>query len=91
MNCNLRELRQAKGLTQNQLAEMLNLEAYQTIQYYENGKLSPSLERAIKISRIVGTPVNDIWTGSVKLKRTEMKKPRKTKKGILQRLFGSPR
>ena len=88
MDCNLRELRKAKGITQNQLAEMLNLEAYQTIQYYENGKLSPSLERAIAISRILGVPVTDIWEGHITLKRTDMKKPKK-QKGILQRLFGS--
>ncbi len=88
MDCNLRELRKAKGITQNQLAEMLSLEAYQTIQYYENGKLSPSLERAIAISRGLGAPATDIWEGHIKLKRTDMKKPKK-QKGILQRLFGS--
>ena len=88
MDCKLKEFRKAKGLTQKELAEMLNLEAYQTIQYYENGKLSPSLERAIAISRILGVPVTDIWEGHITLKRTDMKKPKK-QKGILQRLFGS--
>lgn len=34
----LRELRTSKGLTQEQLAESLDLQAYQTINLIENGK-----------------------------------------------------
>ena len=52
---NLKNLRESKGLTQEQLAEYLNLQTYQTINRIENGKsfiTSSLLEKICKFFKI---------------------------------------
>ncbi len=52
---NLKNLRESKGLTQEQLAEYLNLQTYQTINRIENGKsfiTSRLLEKICKFFKI---------------------------------------
>lgn len=53
----LRELREDLGLTQKQLAEMLNL-TQSTIAYYENGRKMPTLENAVRITKIFNTSLD---------------------------------
>ncbi len=52
--CNLKELREKKNLTQEQLAEILNLQTYQTINRIENGKSFVTSNLFEKICRFFG-------------------------------------
>lgn len=61
MNNKIKELRKAKGLRQEDLAEILNV-TRQTIIAIENNKYDPTLELAMKISAFFGIPVNDIFS-----------------------------
>lgn len=61
MKNNIRELRKARGLRQEDFAAILGV-SRQTIIAIENNKYDPSLELAIKISIYFGIPVNDIFT-----------------------------
>lgn len=61
MKNNIRELRKAKGLRQEDLAAVLGV-TRQTIIAIENNKYDPSLELAIKISNYFGITVNGIFT-----------------------------
>jgi len=61
MKNNIRELRKAKGLRQEDFATILGV-SRQTIIAIENNKYDPSLELAIKISNYFGITVNDIFT-----------------------------
>ncbi len=47
----LKELRKARGWTQNELAEKIDTDA-RMISHYENGKFVPSAEALIKIAEI---------------------------------------
>lgn len=53
----LKELREDLGITQDQLAKMLNL-TQSTIAYYENGKKMPTLENAIIITKLFDTSLD---------------------------------
>ena len=61
MKNNIKELRKAKGLRQEDLARALEV-TRQTIIAIENNKYDPSLELAMKISKYFGISVNDIFT-----------------------------
>jgi putative transcriptional regulator len=56
----LRELRQAAGLSQRELAEALNV-SRQTINSIETGRYDPSLPLAIAIARHFHRPVEEIF------------------------------
>lgn len=57
----LRELREATGgMTQQALAEEIGV-ARQTIIAIEQGRFCPSLESALRIARVFGRNVNDIF------------------------------
>ncbi|MBM6829194.1 helix-turn-helix transcriptional regulator [Anaerotignum lactatifermentans] len=58
--CNLKKYRQAKGLTQEQLAEKVGVRR-ETIMRLEAGKYNPSLKLAIDISRAVEAPIEEIF------------------------------
>lgn len=58
--CNLKKYRQLKGLTQEQLAEIVGVRR-ETIMRLENGKYNPSLKLAVDISRAVHTPIDEIF------------------------------
>lgn len=61
MKNNIKELRKAKGLRQEDFANALGV-TRQTIIAIENNKYDPTLELAMKISAFFGVPVNDIFT-----------------------------
>ncbi len=58
--CNLKKYRQLKGLTQEQLAEIVGVRR-ETIMRLENEKYNPSLKLAVDISRAVNTPIEEIF------------------------------
>lgn len=60
MKNRLRELREWKGLTQEDLAKALGV-TRQTIIAIEKGKYNPSLELAFKIARFFKVKIEDIF------------------------------
>ncbi len=52
----LRECREAKGLSQKELAKLLNT-SYSVIGKYERDEMQPSIEAAKKIAKLVDTTV----------------------------------
>jgi len=60
MKNRLRELREAKGLTQEELAKALGV-TRQTVIAIEKGKYDPSLRLAFKIARFFGVKIEDIF------------------------------
>lgn len=57
----IRELRKAQGYRQEDLAEAVGV-TRQTIIAIENNKYDPSLELAMRLARLLGTPVEDLFT-----------------------------
>ena len=60
MNNRLRELRDARGWSQGELAERLEV-SRQTINALETGKYDPSLPLAFRIARLFGTRIEDVF------------------------------
>ena len=58
--CNLKKYRLLKELTQEQLAEKVRVRR-ETIMRLEAGKYNPSLKLAIDISRVVETPIEELF------------------------------
>ncbi len=58
-NC-LREIREAAGLTQGQLAEAIGV-SRKTINTVENGVFVPSTVIALKLARTLGCPVEELF------------------------------
>lgn len=70
----LRECREAKGLSQKELAQMLKT-SYSVIGKYERDEMQPSIEAAKKIAKLVDTTVGyllDEVSGMDVLKDTTM-------------------
>jgi putative transcriptional regulator len=63
MNNRLRELREAKGWSQQELGERLGV-SRQTIISIEKGKYDPSLPLAFAIARAFGSRIEDIFEPS---------------------------
>lgn len=61
MKNNIKELRKAKGLRQEDFANELGV-TRQTVIAIENNKYDPTLELAMKMSAFFGVSVNDIFT-----------------------------
>ena len=61
MKNNIKELRKAKGMRQEDLAVALGV-TRQTVIAIENNKYDPTLELAMKISAFFGVAVNDIFS-----------------------------
>jgi len=57
----IRELRKAQGYRQEDLAEAVGV-TRQTIIAIENNKYDPSLELAMRLARLLGTPVEELFT-----------------------------
>lgn len=60
MKNNIKELRKACGLRQEDMAKLLGV-SRQTIVAMENDKYDPTLELAIKTARLLGQPVEGIF------------------------------
>ncbi|MPW40051.1 helix-turn-helix domain-containing protein [Thermococcus sp. 101 C5] len=60
MKNRLRELREERGLTQEELARALGV-TRQTIIAIEKGKYDPSLRLAFKIARLFNVKIEDIF------------------------------
>lgn len=58
--CNLKKYRLLIELTQEQLAEKVGVRR-ETIMRLEAGKYNPSLKLAIDISRVVETPIEELF------------------------------
>ena len=58
--CRLKLFRQAKGLTQEQLAQMVGVRR-ETIMRLEKALYNPALRLAVDISRAVGAPIEEIF------------------------------
>lgn len=58
--CNLKKYRLMKDLTQEQLAQTVGVRR-ETIMRLEKAQYNPSLKLAIDISRVVETPIEDIF------------------------------
>ena len=60
MNNRMRELREAQGWSQGELAERLEV-SRQTVNAIETGKYDPSLPLAFRIAKLFGQPIERIF------------------------------
>ena len=60
MKNRIRERRQGLGLTQEQLAEQVRV-SRQTIISIEGGRYDPSLPLALKLARLLGQSIEDLF------------------------------
>ena len=60
MDSRVRELREAQGWSQGELAERLAV-SRQTVNAIETGKYDPSLPLAFRIARLFGAPLEAIF------------------------------
>lgn len=60
MKNNIKQLRKQAGLRQEDMAQQLGV-TRQTIIAIENDKYNPTLELAMKIARLLGRPVEEIF------------------------------
>ena len=61
MQNRIRELREAQGLTQDDLAKRLEV-TRQTVLAIENDKYNPTLELAFKLARFCGQTIESIFS-----------------------------
>jgi len=61
MKTKIRELREKHSLTQEALAEKVDV-TRQTILFLEKGKYNPSLRLAYKIARVLNSKIEDIFS-----------------------------
>ena len=61
MKNRVKELRKARGLRQEDMAHLLGV-SRQTIVAMENNKYDPTLELAMKVARLLGQPVESIFS-----------------------------
>lgn len=59
---NIRDLRESKNLTQDQLAEKLFV-TRQTVSNYETGKTRPDVDMILRIAQVLGTDANCVFYG----------------------------
>ena len=57
---NLKQVRESKGMTQKELADILEIRR-ETIVHLERNKYNPSLELALKISKVFQLPVESLF------------------------------
>ena len=60
MKNKIKELRQKHGISQEQLADLLNV-SRQTVISIEKGKYNPSLPLAIRLAKVFNTYVEEIF------------------------------
>jgi putative transcriptional regulator len=61
MKTKIKELREKRNLTQEALAEKVDV-TRQTILFLEKGKYNPSLRLAYKIAKVLNSKVEDIFS-----------------------------
>ena len=61
MKTEIRKFREKSGMTQEQLAEKVNV-ARQTILFLEKGQYNPSLRLAFSISKVLKVPVERLFS-----------------------------
>ena len=61
MQTRIKELREEKGLTQQQLADIVDV-TRQTILFLEKGKYNPSLRLAWMIAEVFERPLEDVFS-----------------------------
>jgi putative transcriptional regulator len=61
MRTRIRELREEKGLTQERLAELVDV-TRQTILFMEKGKYNPSLRLAWSIAQVFGRQIEEVFS-----------------------------
>lgn len=61
MNNTIKERRKALGLTQNEIAKILDV-SRQTINCIENNRYNPTLELAMRIAKLLNTTVDELFT-----------------------------
>jgi len=59
-NSNLKKYRQIKELTQQELANKVNVRR-ETVARLENAKYNPSLELAVRISKVLDTSIEELF------------------------------
>lgn len=67
---NLLKLRKQKGLSQEQLAEMLDV-SRQSIYKWESGQSSPELDKLQQMSKLFNCTIDDLVNGEVNFEKTE--------------------
>ena len=60
MKCMLKVILDEKGMTQKELAELVNVST-PTISSIAKNQSIPKLDLAFKISRVLGVKIEDIW------------------------------
>lgn len=60
MQNHIRELRQARGMTQEELAQKASVRR-ETIVYLEQGKYNPSLQLAVDVAKALKTPITEVF------------------------------
>ena len=61
METRIKVLREELGLTQKALAKKVNV-TRQTILFMEKGKYNPSLRLAYKVARVLGKPIEEVFS-----------------------------
>lgn len=61
---NLSYFRKKKGLTQNDLADLVNV-AQSSLARYENGSMQPTLEVIKKIASVLSVSIDELFNGSI--------------------------
>ena len=61
MKTNLKELREKRSLTQEALAEKVDV-TRQTILFLEKGKYNPSLRLAYRIAKVLNAKIEDVFS-----------------------------
>lgn len=73
MGGRIRELREKKGLTQQELAETVGVESPSYISKIERGATSPSYELLGRIAHVLNVELKDLFDVSFKMQKTEKK------------------
>lgn len=68
MRNNIQKLREAMGLTQDELARRLGV-TRQTINAIENDKYNPTLQLAFKLARLFNCPVEHVFDYDAELQK----------------------
>ncbi len=61
METRIKELREGLGLTQEALAKKVDV-TRQTILFMEKGKYNPSLRLAYRVARVLGKPIEEVFS-----------------------------